>query len=60
MALKDWEDVRAFSQDAQSSHHYDVVYILHKLLGEKAFHFTAMPVMVGLHVTLSLDSLFFM
>ncbi|XP_062379489.1 snRNA-activating protein complex subunit 1b [Sardina pilchardus] len=44
LALKDWEDVQAFTQDAMGSQHYDVVYILHKLLGAKAFHFTAMPV----------------
>ncbi|KAG5265848.1 hypothetical protein AALO_G00247030 [Alosa alosa] len=44
LALKDWEDVQAFTQDAMGSKHYDVVYILHKLLGAKAFHFTAMPV----------------
>ncbi|XP_031436522.1 snRNA-activating protein complex subunit 1b isoform X2 [Clupea harengus] len=44
LALKDWGDVQAFTQDALSSQHYDVVYILHKLLGTKAFHFTAMPV----------------
>ncbi|XP_051946546.1 snRNA-activating protein complex subunit 1-like isoform X3 [Xyrauchen texanus] len=43
VALKDWQDVMQFQQDAVNALHYDVVYILRKLLSEKAFHFTAMP-----------------
>ncbi|XP_051507749.1 uncharacterized protein LOC127414073 isoform X1 [Myxocyprinus asiaticus] len=43
MALKDWQDVMQFQQDAVNALHYDVVYILRKLLSEKSFYFTAMP-----------------
>ncbi|XP_072532861.1 snRNA-activating protein complex subunit 1b [Salminus brasiliensis] len=43
LALKDWDDLRRFQQDAVSAQHYDVVYILKKLLSEKAFYFAAMP-----------------
>lgn len=41
LALSDWEDIRKFEQDAINAQHFDVVYILRKLLAEKAFHFTA-------------------
>ncbi|KAL2098820.1 hypothetical protein ACEWY4_005300 [Coilia grayii] len=44
MALKDWGDVQAFTQDALNSQHHDVLYILHQLLTIKAFRFTAMQV----------------
>ncbi|XP_063040248.1 snRNA-activating protein complex subunit 1b [Engraulis encrasicolus] len=44
LALKDWGDVQVFTQDALSSQHYDVLYILHQLLSAKAFLFTAMPI----------------
>ncbi|XP_060780564.1 snRNA-activating protein complex subunit 1b [Neoarius graeffei] len=43
ISLKDWDDLMRFQQDAANAQHYDVVYILRKLLGEKAFCFTAMP-----------------
>ncbi|XP_036431026.1 snRNA-activating protein complex subunit 1b isoform X2 [Colossoma macropomum] len=43
LALKDWDDLIRFQQDAVNAQHYDVVYILKKLLSEKAFCFTAMP-----------------
>ncbi|KAL7889248.1 hypothetical protein AOLI_G00015060, partial [Acnodon oligacanthus] len=43
LALKDWNDLVRFQQDAVNAQHYDVVYILRKLLSEKAFYFTAMP-----------------
>ncbi|KAM9477741.1 snRNA-activating protein complex subunit 1b [Clarias gariepinus] len=43
VALKDWEDLVRFQQDAANAQHYDVVYILRKLLCDKAFCFTAMP-----------------
>ncbi|XP_062325864.1 snRNA-activating protein complex subunit 1b [Osmerus eperlanus] len=44
LALKDWEDIKKFEQDAINAQHFDVVYIYRKLLAEKAFHFTATPV----------------
>ncbi|KAL4656337.1 snRNA-activating protein complex subunit 1 [Arapaima gigas] len=43
IALKDWEEVMKFQQDAVNAQHYDVVYILRRLLSEKSFYFTAMP-----------------
>ncbi|MCI4376835.1 hypothetical protein PGIGA_G00193140 [Pangasianodon gigas] len=43
IALKDWDDLIHFQQDAVNAQHYDVVYVLRKLLYEKAFCFTAMP-----------------
>ncbi|MCJ8731008.1 hypothetical protein PDJAM_G00191080 [Pangasius djambal] len=43
IALKDWDDLIHFQQDAVNAQHYDVVYVLKKLLYEKAFCFTAMP-----------------
>ncbi|KPP57842.1 snRNA-activating protein complex subunit 1-like [Scleropages formosus] len=43
IALKDWEEVMKFQQDAANAQHYDVVYILRKLLSEKSFYFAAMP-----------------
>ncbi|KAG9274895.1 snRNA-activating protein complex subunit 1b [Astyanax mexicanus] len=43
MALKDWSDLIKFQQDAVNAQHYDVVYILKKLLSDKALYFTAMP-----------------
>ncbi|KAL7876906.1 hypothetical protein SRHO_G00035490 [Serrasalmus rhombeus] len=43
LALKDWGELIRFQQDAVNAQHYDVVYILRKLLSEKAFYFTAMP-----------------
>uniref|UniRef100_A0A4W4FHD1 Small nuclear RNA activating complex, polypeptide 1b n=1 Tax=Electrophorus electricus TaxID=8005 RepID=A0A4W4FHD1_ELEEL len=43
LALKDWDELMRFQQDAVDAQHYDVVFILRKLLHERAFHFTAMP-----------------
>ncbi|KAJ8410359.1 hypothetical protein AAFF_G00203400 [Aldrovandia affinis] len=43
VALKDWENICKFQQEALSSQHYDVVYILKKLINQKAFYFAAMP-----------------
>ncbi|TSV02081.1 snRNA-activating protein complex subunit 1 [Bagarius yarrelli] len=43
VALKDWADLMRFEQDAVNALHYDVAYVLRKLLHEKAFSFTAMP-----------------
>lgn len=43
LALKDWEDMQKFEKDSFEAQHFDVVYVLRKLLHEKAFLFTAMP-----------------
>ncbi|XP_047010394.1 snRNA-activating protein complex subunit 1b [Ictalurus punctatus] len=43
IALKDWDELIRFQQDAVNAQHYDVVYILKKLLSEQAVCFTAMP-----------------
>lgn len=47
LALKDWEYVKRFEKDAMDAQHLDVIYILHKLVWRKAFHFTAMPSLVS-------------
>lgn len=41
--LKDWHHVEKFLKDSVNSGHYDVVYILQKLIATKAIHYTAMP-----------------
>uniref|UniRef100_A0AAQ6IL03 Small nuclear RNA activating complex, polypeptide 1b n=1 Tax=Anabas testudineus TaxID=64144 RepID=A0AAQ6IL03_ANATE len=46
LALKDWEDVKKFEKDALNAQHHDIVYILHRLLFLRAFHFTAMPTLL--------------
>lgn len=46
VALKDWEDMKKFENDAVNAQHHDVVYILHRLMFIRAFHFTAMPTLV--------------
>ncbi|KAJ8288965.1 hypothetical protein COCON_G00016240 [Conger conger] len=43
IALKDWENIMKFLQDALSSQHYDVCYIFRQLISDKAFYFAAMP-----------------
>lgn len=43
MALKDWEEVLKFEKDSLEAQHFDVVYVLRKLLHDKAFVFAAMP-----------------
>ncbi|KAJ8341310.1 hypothetical protein SKAU_G00336010 [Synaphobranchus kaupii] len=43
IALKDWESIMKFQQDAVNSQHYDVCYIFRKLLSDKAVFFAAMP-----------------
>ncbi|XP_024133030.1 snRNA-activating protein complex subunit 1 [Oryzias melastigma] len=44
LALKDCEDVKKFEKDAVDAQHFDVVFILHKLMSSKAILFTAMPI----------------
>uniref|UniRef100_A0A8C6TR09 Small nuclear RNA activating complex polypeptide 1 n=1 Tax=Neogobius melanostomus TaxID=47308 RepID=A0A8C6TR09_9GOBI len=43
LALKDWDEVLKLEKDSFEAQHFDVVYVLRKLLHEKAFVFTAMP-----------------
>lgn len=50
LALKDWEDIQKFEQDAFNAQHFDVVYIFRKLQSEKAFHFTATPMPLSFQV----------
>lgn len=47
VALKDWEHVRSFEEDARDAQHWDAVYILQQMLSRKAFYFTAMPTLVS-------------
>ncbi|XP_037551122.1 snRNA-activating protein complex subunit 1b [Nematolebias whitei] len=46
LAMKDWEEVKKFEKDAVSAQHLDVIYVLRQLMSCKAFHFTAMPVLL--------------
>lgn len=46
MALKDWEDIKRFEKDAVDAQHLDVVYVLRRMMAQKAFYFTAMPTLV--------------
>ncbi|KAF7200957.1 snRNA-activating protein complex subunit 1b isoform X2 [Nothobranchius furzeri] len=43
LALKDWEEVKKFENNAIDAQHMDAVYILRHLMFCKAFRFTAMP-----------------
>ncbi|XP_067848014.1 snRNA-activating protein complex subunit 1b [Heptranchias perlo] len=43
MALKDWDEVLNCQEEMVNAEHFDAVYVLKKLLNDKAFHFTAMP-----------------
>lgn len=49
IALKDWPHVQEFYRKSFTSQHYDVVYILRKLIVEKAVFYTAMSVMVNIY-----------
>uniref|UniRef100_A0A4W3GVL4 Small nuclear RNA activating complex polypeptide 1 n=1 Tax=Callorhinchus milii TaxID=7868 RepID=A0A4W3GVL4_CALMI len=51
MGLKDWDEVLEFQQEMLKAEHYDAVYILNKMLRDRAFHFTALPRMeiVNIH-----------
>ncbi|XP_046691839.1 snRNA-activating protein complex subunit 1a isoform X2 [Silurus meridionalis] len=44
IALKDWMCVQNFLSDALTCQHLDVVYVYRKLVYEKAFFYTAMPI----------------
>ncbi|CAB1330986.1 unnamed protein product [Coregonus sp. 'balchen'] len=50
LALKDWEEMMKFQQDAVSAQHFDVVYIIRQLISQKAFYFTAMPTLLIFNV----------
>ncbi|CAN9514587.1 unnamed protein product [Ophioblennius macclurei] len=43
LALRDWAHVQTFLLNSMRSGHHDAVYIYHKLVYAKAFHYTAMP-----------------
>ncbi|XP_062902509.1 snRNA-activating protein complex subunit 1b isoform X2 [Mobula hypostoma] len=43
IALKNWDEVVSCQEEMVNAEHFDAVYILKKLLNDKAFHFTAMP-----------------
>ncbi|XP_078418376.1 snRNA-activating protein complex subunit 1b isoform X1 [Cetorhinus maximus] len=43
VALKDWDEVLSCQEEMVNAEHFDAVYVLKKLLNDKAFHFTAMP-----------------
>uniref|UniRef100_V9KZQ7 snRNA-activating protein complex subunit 1-like protein n=1 Tax=Callorhinchus milii TaxID=7868 RepID=V9KZQ7_CALMI len=47
MGLKDWDEVLEFQQEMLKAEHYDAVYILNKMLRDRAFHFTALPRMLS-------------
>ncbi|XP_062406083.1 snRNA-activating protein complex subunit 1a [Sardina pilchardus] len=44
VALKDWDDIQKFIQNAWDGQHLDVIYIYWKLMSSKAFLYSAMPV----------------
>uniref|UniRef100_A0A8C6LWP3 Small nuclear RNA activating complex, polypeptide 1b n=3 Tax=Nothobranchius furzeri TaxID=105023 RepID=A0A8C6LWP3_NOTFU len=46
LALKDWEEVKKFENNAIDAQHMDAVYILRHLMFCKAFRFTAMPTLL--------------
>uniref|UniRef100_UPI00398EF377 snRNA-activating protein complex subunit 1b isoform X2 n=1 Tax=Pristiophorus japonicus TaxID=55135 RepID=UPI00398EF377 len=47
IALKDWDEVQSCQQEMVNAEHFDAVYVLKKLLNDKAFHFTAMPTLLA-------------
>ncbi|XP_072424453.1 snRNA-activating protein complex subunit 1-like [Chiloscyllium punctatum] len=47
MALKDWDEVLSCQEEMVKAEHFDAVYVLKKLLHDKAFHFTAMPILLA-------------
>nr|XP_057947203.1 snRNA-activating protein complex subunit 1-like [Doryrhamphus excisus]XP_057947251.1 snRNA-activating protein complex subunit 1-like [Doryrhamphus excisus] len=46
ISLKDWVDIQTFEKDAVGAQHFDTVFILHQLMFQKAFYFTAMPTLL--------------
>ncbi|XP_069772364.1 snRNA-activating protein complex subunit 1b [Narcine bancroftii] len=46
MALKNWEEVLSCQEEMVNAEHFDAIYVLKKLLSDKAFHFTAMPTLL--------------
>ncbi|KAM5273605.1 snRNA-activating protein complex subunit 1 [Ctenodactylus gundi] len=50
VALKDWDEVLKFQQDAINAQHFDAAYIFRKLRLDRAFHFTAMPKLLSYRV----------
>ncbi|XP_078262890.1 snRNA-activating protein complex subunit 1b [Rhinoraja longicauda] len=46
IALKNWNEVLSCQEEMVNAEHFDAIYILNKLLNDKAFHFTAMPALL--------------
>ncbi|XP_061747938.1 snRNA-activating protein complex subunit 1-like [Nerophis ophidion] len=46
LALGDWEHMRTFLQKLAVCGHLDVVYVFRSLVSSKAFHYTAMPILL--------------
>lgn len=42
-ASKDWHYIQTFLEESVHSRHYDVIYVLRKLVATKALHFVAIP-----------------
>lgn len=55
LALKDWEVVKKFEKDAAEAQHFDSIYILRKLLSQKAFRFSATPFLLTYSVKRSVS-----
>ncbi|XP_038631342.1 snRNA-activating protein complex subunit 1b [Scyliorhinus canicula] len=47
VALKDWDEVLSCQEEMVNAEHFDAVYVLKKLLNDRAFHFTAMPTLLA-------------
>ncbi|GCB78072.1 hypothetical protein scyTo_0015757, partial [Scyliorhinus torazame] len=46
VALKEWDEVLSCQEEMVNAEHFDAVYVLKKLLNDRAFHFTAMPTLL--------------
>ncbi|XP_078090363.1 snRNA-activating protein complex subunit 1b isoform X3 [Mustelus asterias] len=47
VALQYWDEVSSCQEEMVNAEHFDAVYVLRKLLNDKAFHFTAMPTLLA-------------
>lgn len=55
LSLNDWDELLTFEKDSIEAQHFDVVYVLRKLLHEKAFVFTAAPRLLDFEKKMILD-----
>ncbi|XP_061896071.1 snRNA-activating protein complex subunit 1-like [Entelurus aequoreus] len=46
LALGDWDHIQSFLQKLAVCGHLDVVYVFRSLVSSKAFHYTAMPILL--------------